>query len=102
MDIVIRNANIAGEQRLKDIAIESGRILEISNRIDGRGQHEIEAQGYLVSPSFMDVHMHLDKALILDRYDWAQRENQATRRLTSVYETNKVKVIDPELSVVIG
>jgi cytosine deaminase len=91
MDIVIRDANIAGEQRLKDIAIESGRIMEISDRVDGRGQHEIQAQGYLVSPSFMDVHMHLDKALILDRYDWAQRQTQATRRLTSVYETNKVK-----------
>ena len=96
MDLVIRNATVAGQAGVKDIGIKGGRIAQISDRIEVRGQEEIHAHGYLVSPGFVDTHMHLDKALILDRYDWSQREQQPTRRLTNVYETNKVK---PSFSV---
>ncbi|PKB64873.1 MAG: hypothetical protein BZY82_10180 [SAR202 cluster bacterium Io17-Chloro-G3] len=91
MDLVIRNATIAGVARLKDIGIESGSIVKISDRIEPRGHEEINAEGNLVAPGFIDVHMHLDKALTLDRYDWATREIMATPRLTSVNESNKVK-----------
>ena len=91
MDTIIRNATIQGHSGVKDIGIQGGRILAIEDRIEIRGREEIHAQGYLVSPGFVDVHIHIDKALTLDRYDWALREQQPTCRLTSVFETNKVK-----------
>ncbi len=91
MDTIIRNATIQGHSGVVDIGIQGGRIVDIEDRIEIRGREEIHSQGYLVSPGFVDVHMHLDKALTLDRYDWALREQQPTRRLTSVFETNKVK-----------
>ena len=91
MDTIIRNATIAGMYRTKDIGIRKGRIVAINDHIEALGGEEIDAQGYLVSPSFIDVHMHIDKALILDRYDWSEREQHPTLRLTSIYKTNKIK-----------
>ena len=91
MDLVVRNATIAGESSVKDIGIEGGRITHITDRIEVRGAEELPAEGYLVSPGFIDVHMHLDKALVLDRYDWATREMQVSPRMTSVVESNKMK-----------
>ena len=91
MDTVIRNATIAGESGVKDIGIEGGRIVQITDLIEVRGREEVHAEGNLVAPGFMEVHLHMDKALILDRYDWSKREQQPTRRLTSVVEGNKAK-----------
>ena len=91
MDLVIRNATVAGHVGLKDIGIKQGMIAAINDRIEVRGRDEIYANGNLVAPGFVDVHLHIDKALVLDRYDWSEREPQPTRRLTNVYETNKIK-----------
>ena len=91
MDLVIRNATIVGEAGVRDIGIEAGRIAQISERIEVRGAEEVQAQGNLVAPGFIDVHMHLDKALILDRYDWSGRDVYATPREASVAESNKMK-----------
>lgn len=91
MELVIRNATIAGEPEVRDIGIEEGRIVQIADHIEVRGAEELQAEGFLVSPGFMDVHMHLDKALVLDRYDWSKREVQATHRMTCVAESNKMK-----------
>ena len=91
MDLVIRNATIQGQPDTKDIGIAQGAIASITDHIEEHGQQEIQAEGNLVAPGFVDVHLHLDKALVLDRYDWSQREPQPTPRLTSVYETNKIK-----------
>ena len=91
MDLIIRNATIAGELKVRDIGIEEGRIVQIGDHIEVRGAEELQAEGFLVSPGFIDVHMHLDKALVLDRYDWSKREVQATHRMTCVMESNKMK-----------
>ena len=91
MDLVIRSATIAGYPGLQDIGIDGGVIAAITDHIEGRGTEEIQADGHLVSPGFVDTHLHLDKCLVLDRYDWGEREYQATSRLTAVHEGNKVK-----------
>ncbi len=91
MDLVIRNAVIAGYPERQDIGIEGGFIASIADSIDGRGDDEIDAGGHLVAPGFVDTHLHLDKCLVLDRYDWGVREYQATPRLTAVHESNKIK-----------
>ena len=91
MQLVIRNASIHGVSGTRDISIDAGRITAVDPRVEGQGDQEIDAAGNLVSAGFVDAHTHLDKALVLDRYDWAQREMQATPRLTSVVESDKVK-----------
>jgi N-acyl-D-amino-acid deacylase len=42
-----------------DIAIEGGRIVEVGGKA-GRGTREIDADGLLVAPGWVDVHTHYD------------------------------------------
>ena len=91
MDIIIRNAAVPGQPGSWDIGIDAGVVVAVEGRIEATAGHEIDAQGNLVSAGFVDAHTHLDKALVLDRYDWSQREMQATPRLTSMTESDKLK-----------
>ncbi|GAB6188990.1 cytosine deaminase [Marinitoga arctica] len=62
MDIIIRNARIIGRNNLNDIGIEKGKIVEIG-KINKTADNEIDANGKLVSPPFVDPHVHLDAIL---------------------------------------
>lgn len=65
MDLLIRNARIIGQRGLRDIGIETGRIVKIGE-ITKRTRKTIDAKGMLVSPAFIDPHIHLDKVLIAE------------------------------------
>lgn len=65
MELIIRNAKIFGESELKDIGIENGKISELG-KIDAEAENEIDADGKLTSPSYIDPHIHLDKVLIAE------------------------------------
>ena len=43
-----------------DIAIEDDQIVAVSPRISELGEREIDLQGNLVSPPFVESHIHLD------------------------------------------
>jgi cytosine deaminase len=66
LDLVLRQARIAGADRLLDIGIADGRIAEIAAHIatDARA---IPLDGRLAFPGFVDTHVHLDKSCISDR-----------------------------------
>ena len=68
MDLIIRNARIASriDDTPVDIGVEHGRIVAIQPRLAGTGR-EIDAAGRLVSPGFVETHIHLDKSRIVDR-----------------------------------
>ena len=61
-DLVIRAGTVAdgtGEPtRTADVAIDDGIVVEVG-RI-GRGKREIDADGALVTPGFVDIHTHYD------------------------------------------
>ncbi len=67
MDLILRNARLAGEDRRSaDIGIENGKIVALEPHL--RAQAEIiDLAGRLVSPGFVETHIHLDKSCILDR-----------------------------------
>ncbi len=69
-DLVIRGGTIydgsGGEPRVADLAISAGRIAEISPRIVGAGEEEIDARGLAVAPGFVDIHSHGDGSLLED------------------------------------
>jgi cytosine deaminase len=46
-----------------DIGIVDGKIVTIAAHIDGTGDREIDLDGRLVSPPFVESHIHLDSAL---------------------------------------
>jgi cytosine deaminase len=63
LDLVIRNANLPDGRRGYDIAIQDGRVKELSPAIDAAPRREIDAAGCLVTPPFVDSHFHMDSAL---------------------------------------
>jgi cytosine deaminase len=66
MDIVIKNGTIVGLNEVLDIGIQDGRIVEVRPSIKEKGKTTIEAKGQIVSPGFVDPHVHLDKCLSID------------------------------------
>jgi cytosine deaminase len=70
MDLVLRNARLAqrdGTPAAVDIGIAGGRIAAIAEHIDDVAG-AIDIGGRLVVPGFVETHIHLDKACILDRF----------------------------------
>jgi cytosine/creatinine deaminase len=67
MDLILRNARpIGAEHELTDIGIEGGKIAAIAPALAAAGEN-IDLGGRLVSPGFVETHIHLDKSCILDR-----------------------------------
>lgn len=66
LDLVISNARTTGHHGLVDIGILGGLIIEISPRIEANCPR-FDADGCLAFGGFVETHIHLDKALILDR-----------------------------------
>jgi cytosine/creatinine deaminase len=66
MDFVLRNARVATSGDCVDIGVENGRIAAITPNLDAAAP-EYDAAGRLMFPGFVDCHIHLDKACILDR-----------------------------------
>ncbi len=68
-DIVIRNGDVVdgtgSAPARADVAIDGDRITGVGV-VPGRGAHEIDATGRLVTPGFVDIHTHLDAQLFWD------------------------------------
>jgi cytosine/creatinine deaminase len=66
MELILRNARLSDRPGLTDIGIASGRITAIAPRLAAEG-HELDVNGRLVAPGFVETHIHLDKSCILSR-----------------------------------
>jgi N-acyl-D-aspartate/D-glutamate deacylase len=62
-DIVIRGGKVVdgtgGPARSADVAIDGDRIVAVGD-VDGAGRREIDADGALVTPGWVDIHTHYD------------------------------------------
>jgi N-acyl-D-aspartate/D-glutamate deacylase len=62
-DVVLRGGQVidgSGSPRVTaDVAIDGGRVVEIG-KVTDRGRREVDADGRVVAPGFIDVHTHLD------------------------------------------
>jgi len=67
-DLVVRSGRVIDGTAMRsftaDVAVVGGRIARIG-RVNGTGRREIDADGLLVTPGFIDVHTHYDVQL-----DW--------------------------------
>ena len=70
-DLVVRNGNIVDGSGKKpflgDIAIDDGKITKVGEVINS-GKKEIDANGNLVSPGWVDIHTHYDGQVCWDPY----------------------------------
>ena len=67
LDLIIRNANLPDGRRGWDIAVQEGRVKELTPAISAPARKEIDAAGCLVTPPFVDSHFHMDSALSYGR-----------------------------------
>ncbi len=67
MDIVLRQTRIKDGDPLQDVAIRNGTIAAITTKFEGRGAREIQADGRVLLPGLVESHLHLEKALVMDR-----------------------------------
>ena len=63
LDLLIRNANLPDGRTGIDIAVQSGRIIEVAPHIAGPARETLDAAGQLASPPFIDAHFHMDATL---------------------------------------
>ena len=73
-DVIIRNGMVVdgtgGAMRAADVAVSGDRIVELVDRdeggVDGAAHRELDAEGRLVTPGFVDIHTHLDAQIAWD------------------------------------
>jgi cytosine/creatinine deaminase len=71
-EIIIRNAVLRKNPQEKvDIAIKDGKVSKIGVKIDGSAETTLDAQGNLVTESFVNTHLHLCKVYTLMMMDEA-------------------------------
>jgi N-acyl-D-aspartate/D-glutamate deacylase len=62
-DLVVRGGSVldgnGGPARTADVAIDGDRVVEVG-RVAGSGRREIDADGAVVAPGFVDIHTHYD------------------------------------------
>ncbi len=93
MNIIIRHARVRGEQDLVDIAVSGERIAAVGARLPGTAIQEIDAAGSLVTPGFVNLHLHADKSLLGE----VMRPNQSGTLPEAIEITNDFKrAYDPE------
>jgi len=68
MDLILKNVVIQGAQSAapKDIGIVGGEIVAIENELNSDAEI-LDIGGRLAVPGFVESHIHLDKACIMDR-----------------------------------
>jgi N-acyl-D-amino-acid deacylase len=69
LDLVVRNGVIVDGTGAPgvhgDVGVSGGRIVAVGE-VDGRGAEEIDAEGRVVAPGFVDAHTHMDAQVFWD------------------------------------
>ena len=67
VDLVLRNARVHGFDDLVDIAVTDGIVTALEPKLECEAVSEEDLGGKVAFSGFVDSHIHLDKACILDR-----------------------------------
>ena len=60
-DILIKRAQLRGPSQVVDIGVQGGKITAIGTQLEGDAESIIDAEGNLVTESFVNPHLHLCK-----------------------------------------
>jgi cytosine/creatinine deaminase len=63
LDLLITNAALPNGQTNMSVAVQNGKITEITQHLQAPANETIDAQGQLLSPPFVDAHFHMDATL---------------------------------------
>src|SRR6202521_2595911 len=62
-DLLVRNATLPDGRTGCDVLVTEGRIVDVAARISAAAAQVLDADGYLLSPPFVDAHFHMDSTL---------------------------------------
>jgi len=69
-DLVVRDGMVvdgSGAARYRaDVGVKEGRIAHIGRIAKGSGARDLDAEGHIVSPGFVDGHTHMDAQIFWD------------------------------------
>ena len=63
LDLLIQNATLPDGRVNMSVAVRAGKILEVCAGLDVPARELFDAQGWLLSPPFVDPHFHMDATL---------------------------------------
>jgi cytosine deaminase len=63
LDLLIHNANLPDGRTGMSVAVQAGKILEVTAGLQAPAKQTVDAQGQLLSPPFVDPHFHMDATL---------------------------------------
>lgn len=66
IDLLVRDVCIEGEPGLIDLTVDNGRIIARGLKLDYVAAQELDGNGRLLIPGFVESHLHLDIALMND------------------------------------
>ena len=95
-DLIVRNARLRSDRdHTIDIAVGGGHILQIGPRLQATAPVEIDAEGNLATPSFVNPHMHMCKvwtsAMMSDEALEAYQRAGMTGAAAAIALASKVK-----------
>lgn len=63
LDLLITNATLPDGRTNMSIAVQAGKITEVTAGLNAPAHEVVDAQGLLVTPPFVDPHFHMDATL---------------------------------------
>jgi cytosine/creatinine deaminase len=63
LDLLITNATLPDGRTGMSVAVQNGRITEVSPGLGAPAHESVDAAGYLLTPHFCDPHFHMDTTL---------------------------------------
>ena len=63
LDLLITNATLPDGRTNASVAVQNGKIVEVSLGLQAPAHETLDAQGQLLSPPFVDAHFHMDATL---------------------------------------
>tara|TARA_B100001123_G_scaffold450724_1_gene623251 strand:+ start:1042 stop:2583 length:1542 start_codon:yes stop_codon:yes gene_type:complete len=85
-DLIIRNGQVVDgmgsrEAFKADVGVSNGQISAVDDLSDAKANLEIDAGGHIVSPGFIDVHVHSETALVTEGQRFAGVAQGVTTQL---------------------
>jgi cytosine/creatinine deaminase len=63
LDLLIINATLPDGRTGMSVAVQAGKIVEVTPGLQARAAEIVDAKSYLLSPPFCDAHFHMDTTL---------------------------------------
>src|ERR687891_2956920 len=92
-DLVIRRARVEDRAELVDVAVAGGHVAAVAPGLPNAAEVELDADGRLVSPAFVEPHIHLDKVGVADLLP-ANRSGTLSEAIALLHRTKRAASVE--------